>query len=251
MIRAEKVPALPRGALTDEAEGRGFNYAGLDARIAKTVREATVRVKASLHRQGVEVIETGRDLLAVKDALEHGQFSAWVWSELGWAMTTAQNYMRAAAAFAGKSATVAHLPPTVIYKLASPSTPSPVREEIVRKIENGETISVEAIAERVAEAQAEQRRIKSETKLSPEQKKRRKEREQRRQREHEREIVAREEEDSRRRAAIQKAALMICDGMGEGVVAVIESLREGGFISFANALTEAAKLRRTAAGVEA
>jgi hypothetical protein len=50
------------------------------------------------------IVWIGRDLLAVKQMLEHGQFVHWVAKECGFSIRTAQNYMRVAEFFEGKSA---------------------------------------------------------------------------------------------------------------------------------------------------
>jgi hypothetical protein len=63
-------------------------------------------------------LETGADLLTVKGKLAHGQFGDWVASECGLSNSTAQNYMKAAAAFGSKNPTVGHLPPTTLYGMA-------------------------------------------------------------------------------------------------------------------------------------
>ncbi|MCJ2016944.1 DUF3102 domain-containing protein [Methylobacterium sp. E-065] len=67
--------------------------------------------------------------------LAHGNFLPWIEAEFSMADRTALRFMQAAEAFAGKSATVADLPATVLYALASPSTPEPIREEFMREAE--------------------------------------------------------------------------------------------------------------------
>ena len=88
---------------------------------------------------------TGKDLLAVKDRLEHGLFLKWVEAEMGMTARTAQNFMQAAAHFGSKSEIVSHLPPTTLYKLASPSTPAHVRETVLRRLDAKEPLPVKEI----------------------------------------------------------------------------------------------------------
>jgi hypothetical protein len=48
---------------------------------------------------------------------------------------TARRFMSAAEMVEGKSPTVSDLPPTVLYALASPSIPEPIREDFMREAE--------------------------------------------------------------------------------------------------------------------
>jgi hypothetical protein len=98
------------------------------------------------------LIEVGTDLLAVKDALEHGHFLNWVRAEFGWSERTAENFMSVAERF--KSANFADLPiaPSAAYLLASPSVPDEAREVAVEKAEAGQEITFTAAKEIVAQA---------------------------------------------------------------------------------------------------
>jgi excisionase family DNA binding protein len=61
------------------------------------------------------VVKIGQELLAVKDALEHGHFGSWLQGVFGWSERTAQNFMSVAKRF--KSAIIAGLPiqPSAAY----------------------------------------------------------------------------------------------------------------------------------------
>ena len=76
------------------------------------------------------IIEIGRELIAAKTEVEHGEWLDWLETEFGWAERTARNYMTVAEAF--KSATLADMVLTIdataLYALASPDgQSSPVR----------------------------------------------------------------------------------------------------------------------------
>jgi hypothetical protein len=114
-----------------------FDYSGLAPEIAASARTAAERIKARIK---ASVLDTGRDLLAVKEQLEYGQFQEWLACEFNMTPRSAQNYMQAARAFDGKSEIVSHLPQALIYRLAAPATPAPLREELVRRFESGERI---------------------------------------------------------------------------------------------------------------
>ncbi len=72
-----------------------FTYSDLPAPLAAEVQAVTARIKDRLTRQVADIIETGRDLIEVKEKLEHGQFERWLDSEFGMTVRTAQRFMRA------------------------------------------------------------------------------------------------------------------------------------------------------------
>jgi len=75
---------------------------------------------------------------------------------------TARNFMRVAGRY-GKSGNIPDLTPSVLYELAAPSTPEPVRQQIEAKAKAGENISVEEVKRLKREAaEAEARASKAE-----------------------------------------------------------------------------------------
>jgi hypothetical protein len=56
----------------------GFDYTPLDAKIAEQARSTADRIRERLTKTLEDLIEVGNDLLAVKEALDHGQFGAWL-----------------------------------------------------------------------------------------------------------------------------------------------------------------------------
>ena len=133
----------------------GFDYEQLDDAAAN---EAKAVVERYRDRQKAYVIDTGRDLLAIKARLEHGLFLEWVQSELGMTPRSAQRMMSAAEVLGDKSDTVSYLPPTVLYELSAPSTPEPVRAAVLRRIEAGESLPAEKIMHEVREGRDEVRK---------------------------------------------------------------------------------------------
>jgi hypothetical protein len=108
------------------------------------VRDATVRIKLRMSRTAADIIEIGRDLILVKDKLEHGQFLRWIEAEFGMHEQSARRFMHVAQRFGGKSNTVLDLQPSVLYALAAPSTPDEVVEEVGERVANGETFTAAA-----------------------------------------------------------------------------------------------------------
>ncbi len=135
----------------------GFNYDLLETKLADKVRSAADRIRERVKKTVEDIIEVGNDLLAVKEALPHGQFLPWLKAEFGWSERSAQNFMGVAEQF--KSAKIADLPiqPSAAYLLAAPSVPNEAREKAVEKAEAGEEITFATATEIVAEARKKKR----------------------------------------------------------------------------------------------
>ncbi len=119
----------------------GFNYDLLEAKVAERVRSSADRIRERVKKTVEDIIEVGNDLLAVKEALEHGHFGPWLKAEFGWSERTAQNFMSVAERF--KSAKFAELPiqPSAAYLLAAPTVPDEARQVAVEKAQAGEEIT--------------------------------------------------------------------------------------------------------------
>ncbi|MGU3330315.1 hypothetical protein ACLBXB_25660 [Methylobacterium mesophilicum] len=174
----------------------GFDYDQLDDAAANQAKAVVERYR---ERQKAYVIDTGRDLLAVKERLEHGLFLEWVQAEMQMTPRSAQRAMGAAEVLGAKSDTVSYLPPSILYALSAPSTPAPVRDGIVERIEAGEMLPPRKVEWMLHEARARARQEQADAKLAPEERRRRakskRETEARRKREHEK---WRQEQDERR-----------------------------------------------------
>lgn len=129
-----------------------FDYSPLDTKIAEKARSTADRIRERLKKTLEDLIEVGTDLLAVKEALPHGQFLPWLKAEFGWSERTAQNFMSVAEQF--KSAKFAELPiqPSAAYLLAAPAVPDEARQLAIEKAEAGEEITFTTAKEIVAEA---------------------------------------------------------------------------------------------------
>jgi Protein of unknown function (DUF3102) len=157
--------------MSDTLVTQGFNYSALSTGDAATARAAAGRIRDRHKRQIAGIIETGHDLLEMKELLGHGQFRKWLHAEFAWAERTARNYMSAAQQFADKSAFIADLPPTEVYLLAAPSTPSSVRDAVVSRLEAGDRVESGEVRALVRDAKEDARRVKAEEQLSPQQRK--------------------------------------------------------------------------------
>jgi hypothetical protein len=57
---------------------RVFDYSALPAEVATQARAVTDRIRIRHQQQVAAILETGYDLLAIKQKVQHGQFCAWV-----------------------------------------------------------------------------------------------------------------------------------------------------------------------------
>jgi predicted transcriptional regulator len=182
------------------------------------------------------ILEIGDHLRRVKERLAHGTFGRWIEEEFGWTERTAQNYMRAAIEFSGQYEIISVLPPTTVYRLAAPSTPAPVREEIIERMEAGEPLTPAAIETMVSEAKEKAKLAK----LTPEQKKRQisnKKREESCRKATEEQYAA---QRAHLEAVAQEAVALIRDYVPEDQFTRLAKLVQDSGYRFTGALTEAA-----------
>ncbi len=100
-----------------------------------------------LRRTAEDIIEIGKDLIAVKARLDHGQFLPWLDAEFGMHQTTASRFMQVAEVYGSKVSTMLNVPATALYELAAPKTPAEVREEVERLIAAGEIVTKATVEE--------------------------------------------------------------------------------------------------------
>jgi hypothetical protein len=152
---------------------------------------------------------------------------------------SAQNHMRVAEEFDGKSATVADLPPTVVYKLAAKTVPPEVRQDILRQLEHDDRPSPAEIERQIATAQDQvreqrdqqrkaQHRAKTWAKMTPEEQTKFEKQEQRRNREERRRVQQVEEVTRQRRAQADKLLDVLIERLGTEVSEVLTRIHEVG-----------------------
>lgn len=119
-----------------------FDYTSLPSSAAEFLRVQVGRIR---RQAATSIINVGKDLIAAKRYLSHGLFVSWVEAEVGIPARTAQAYMQVAHWSVHKSATVALLPPSVLYLLSSPRTPQSFVADVLRRVELGERIALPVI----------------------------------------------------------------------------------------------------------
>ena len=83
-------------------------------------------------------IENGRDLLEVKERLEHGQFQKWVEGNFPWSYRTAVNMMNVAKNLKVQDSSLLSFANETLFLLAQNSTPETAREEAIERAGDGE-----------------------------------------------------------------------------------------------------------------
>jgi hypothetical protein len=130
---------------------------------------------------------------------------------------TAQNYMNAAVEFGAQSEIIADLPATALYTLAAPSTPAPVKEAVLVRLEAGERLDGPAVQTLVHDAKGAERQAREKAKLTPRQRKTRAQQ----QAERERYRQEREREQQDRDVATQALAEFLAAKLGVDVPAFL------------------------------
>ena len=120
-------------------DAESFDYATVSPEVARYLKGHASRLRRYISKS---IIQIGKDLLSAKRYLPHGAFLEWVETEAGINPRTAQSYMHAAEWAADKSATVAHLPPGLLYILSSASTPPKYVDEVILRVEAGERLTL-------------------------------------------------------------------------------------------------------------
>jgi hypothetical protein len=126
-----------------------FDYAKVTDNAVIELKETAAQIRGRTTRA---VLDSGRDLNRIKALVDHGHFTEWVVEECGLSIRTAEAMMSAARWSEGKDATVASLPPGVIYLLAAPSVPAGIEERVMTTFAAGAPISTTAVRRWVATA---------------------------------------------------------------------------------------------------
>ena len=116
-----------------------FNYALLAPDVAVDLRHQAARLRGLMVRSTVDMIEIGRDLIAIKAQLGHGQFTDWVEREIGVTVRTVQGYM-AIAKLNGKNETISLLPPSTARMLAAKSVAPEIVQQVITRANSGDIV---------------------------------------------------------------------------------------------------------------
>jgi hypothetical protein len=200
----------PAAAAMAVPAAESFDYSIIPAHAAEQLRRSAASIRSLITRTTADIIETGRELTAVKQRLEHGQFEKWTESEVKIAHRTAQAYMVAARLAEAKGATIALLPPTTVHRLSSKSAPADVVETVISHAKAGEVIPDRAVQEMLAEAKFQAKQKAAADKREARDRKRSKRERERRDRERQEWQVQKQQEEKEAR----QAALILKEKLG-------------------------------------
>lgn len=88
-------------------------------------------LRPRISQMNCDMVVIARGLLRAKRLLPYGNFGDWVEEELNIGRRTAERILSVARRFEGKDDTVSHLPATVLYELAAPSTPPELVDDVI------------------------------------------------------------------------------------------------------------------------
>jgi uncharacterized protein YueI len=160
----QMMPVSPVKAIT-------FDYSALQADVAADARAAAQRIRIFNETMMENVANVGRELIAMKERLDHGAFTPWVEAELGLSIRTAQNYMQMAQRLGSNAKCVSHLPLTTGFKLTSSSTPDRVVEEVITRSKAGDPPDRRQVEDLIHKAKEADEKAEAEAKLTPEERK--------------------------------------------------------------------------------
>ena len=99
--------------------------------------------------------------------MPHGAYEAWVRDVLGMKVRIAHYQLLAARWLDGKSATLADLPPTLLYALSAPTAPKELTLSVVAAAEAGEPLDAKAINVRLLDMKQEASELKAAQRRNP------------------------------------------------------------------------------------
>lgn len=122
-----------------------FNYAALPTEKAASARAAAERIRGRMQLAAESIIEVGKTLNEQKESLGHSNFMLWIESEFDMSQSSANKMMAVARELGDKFVTVTNLGTKALYALAAPSTPEPVRTEVLERAAAGEKVTAKEI----------------------------------------------------------------------------------------------------------
>jgi hypothetical protein len=168
---------LPAEEMTSPATVLG--HSALVAEVGVRARDTADRIQMRHRRHIAAVIETGSDLITMKEQLGDELFCSWLQAQRGMNEDIARKYMRLATEFGEKLDIVSDLPLETLYKLTARTTPKSVKSAVLGYLARGQRLAPEEIDRLVREGRRAEERIKraeraeQEAKLTPQQRARR------------------------------------------------------------------------------
>ena len=125
----------------------GFDYTGIPAELAQKARLSAERIKIRMKRTAEDIVEIGRELVEIKEALPHGRFLPWVEAEFGMSDQQARRFIQVHEKFGDQIQHYVEFQPTVLYALSAPSTPPEVITQATDAADTGEKVTLKQVQE--------------------------------------------------------------------------------------------------------
>jgi hypothetical protein len=130
--------------------------AALDSEVRTQNAQRAERIRGLVNVAGGCVVEAGLLLLEASGDIPRGQWAAWLKEEFGWSADTARVYMNVAQAAQNRPGRFGSPDVTIdakaLYLLARPSIPQEIRDEALRRAEEGERITLAEAEKLIIEA---------------------------------------------------------------------------------------------------
>ena len=110
-----------------------FDYGVVPEASRELVKSKTIETKILVRQTAHGIIEIGKNLIEVKQAIGHGNWLPWLDAEFGFSQSTADKFMNVAAKL--PSCGNLDFAPSALYLLAKNSTSEEVRQEAIEMAE--------------------------------------------------------------------------------------------------------------------
>ena len=124
----------------------GFNYEALEGKARQATAKQAKAIHILLKESGQRIVEIGRRLMQVRDAIGGTNFREWIKAEFEWSQATAYNYMSAAKSF-GDLDCIEHFQPTALIALSRNAVPEAAVNEAIDLARAGKEVSSSRAAE--------------------------------------------------------------------------------------------------------
>jgi len=161
---------LPAEEMTSPATV--LDHSVLVAEVGVRARDTADRIQMRHRRHIAAVIETGSDLITMKEQLGDELFRSWVQAQHGMNEGIARKHMRLATEFGDKIDIVSDLPLATLYRLIARTTPKSVMITVLEYLASGQRLASDEIDRLIMERKRTEKRIKKaeqEVKLTPRQ----------------------------------------------------------------------------------
>src|SRR4051812_25363257 len=132
--RHQDASLMPASFDSNESSGSlsgSFDYRGLDPELVARMQRVERRVRPLSRKLAETIAEIGRELISVRDQLEHGRFVEWIETQCGLSRTHAYRCIDVAERLGSQISQLGNLPLMTLYALAAKATPDDVRDHVV------------------------------------------------------------------------------------------------------------------------